>query len=214
MSQPPMGGQSANTPLDSAVSTGAIGAARLFSHVISPPVVFAGVGLALAWRAVPGWGALPWAALYGFWISLAPILFVVYLLRTGRISDISMTKKERRIPYIVGVVCAMITYGLLRRLDGPASLQCLTVFNIVALAVLGAINWAWQISHHATAITAAAWLTVAVFGGLAGWLMIALAAVVCANRLYLRRHTPAQLLAGIVWGAVAMGTLVQVGCLT
>lgn len=209
-----MGVQGEHEPRDTAASAGVIGAARLFSHVVSPPVVFAALGLALAWRATPGWGALPWAALYGFWISLAPILFVLYLLRTGRISDISMNKQERRIPYVVGVVCAVITYGLLRWLGGPANLQCLTIFNIVALTVLGAINWVWQISHHATAITSAAWLVFAVFGGLAGWLMIALAVVVCANRLYLRRHTPAQLVAGIAWGAVAMGGLVQLGCLT
>ncbi len=198
-------------PRDAATSTGLIRLARLFSNIISPPVIFAALGLALAWRAQPGWAALPWAALYGFWTSLAPILFVVYLLKTGRIGDISMTKEERRLPYLVGTICAAITFGLLTWLHGPVLLRHLTIFNLIGLAFLGLVTIFWQISHHATAITAAGWLVQAVFGATAGWFMFGLAVLVCANRLYLRRHTPAQLLAGIVWGTLSMSGLIQLG---
>ena len=59
---------------------GGVRAARLFSNIVSPPVMFAVVGLVVALTSVPFWQALSWAAIFGFFVSLAPILFVLYLL--------------------------------------------------------------------------------------------------------------------------------------
>ncbi len=199
-------------PRDTHNATGFVAVARTFSHVVSPPVIFAVLGLALAWRAIPGWSGLGWAALYGFWVCLAPILYVVYLLRTGRIGDISMTQRERRIPYLVGTICSVIAFSFVQGAGGPTLLRCLTLFNILALTVLGFITLFWQISHHATAITAAGWIGQAVFGNPVGWMMLGLAVVVCLNRLYLLRHTPAQLVAGVIWGTVAVWLVMSGGC--
>ena len=62
---------------------GAVRLARLFSNIVSPPVMFALVGLALALHELPLWPGLGFAAAYGFLVSLAPILIIVYLLKTG-----------------------------------------------------------------------------------------------------------------------------------
>lgn len=199
-------------PRDTYDATGFVAAARFFSHVVSPPVIFAVLGLALAWRALPGWAGVGWAAVYGFWVCLAPILYVVYLLRTGQIGDISMTQRERRIPYLVGTLSSAVAFAFVHWGGGPALLRCLTLFNIVTLAVLGLITLFWQISHHATAITAAGWIGQAVFGNPVGWIMLGLALIVYLNRLYLRRHTPAQLAAGILWGTAAVWGVIQGGC--
>ena len=90
-----------NTPRDgnAEMTTGFVRVARIFSTVVSPPVMFAVLGLAVAWKELPFWEGLLWAAVYGFWVSLMPILVVAYMLRIGRISDLHMSNtKERRIP--------------------------------------------------------------------------------------------------------------------
>jgi hypothetical protein len=84
---------------------GGVKAARVLSNILSPPVMFACLGLALALAELPFWEGLAWGAAYGFCVSLAPILFVVYQLRSGKISDLHMTsRRERRGPYIAAVI--------------------------------------------------------------------------------------------------------------
>ena len=60
--------------------TGVTRAARLFSNIVSPPVIFAVMGLTLSLYSLPLAQALAWAAIYGLFVSLLPILFVLYLL--------------------------------------------------------------------------------------------------------------------------------------
>lgn len=193
---------------------GAVRLARLFSNIVSPPVMFALVGLALALHELPLWPGLGFAAAYGFLVSLAPILIIVYLLKTGRIAELHMSNtRERHIPYLSAVFFAGLTFLLFSALKAPELLRCLTVFNIIELAALGIINIFFLISIHATGIMA----TFILIGLTFGW-PIALIVVfpfviaVCYVRLYLGRHTPFQLITGLLLGAATVLLLVPFGC--
>ncbi|MGD8585976.1 MAG: hypothetical protein PVH65_11585 [Chloroflexota bacterium] len=204
-----------STPKDhSAESTvGAVRTARIFSNIISPPVMFAGLGLALSWSELPFWRGLWWAAIYGFWVSLMPILFVVYRLRTGKISDLHMnTSQERRLPYLVSVVGALVSLAIASLFDAPQILVCLSAFSIIQLGVLGLINGFWKISIHATSIAAAAVIVALVYGLGYGLLLLPLVIAVTWLRLYLRRHTVAQVTAGLTLGVVAPLLMTRFGC--
>jgi hypothetical protein len=105
---------------------GMVRVARHFSNVVSPPVMFAVLGLTLALHVLPVLPALLWAAVYGFFVSLAPILFVLYLLRTGRIAELHMSDtRERHLPYLVaaGHRRAIVSAAAYGRADycGPAA---------------------------------------------------------------------------------------------
>ena len=92
---------------------GLVRAGRLFSNIVSPPVIFAVMGLALSLKALPLAQALPWAATYGFVVSLLPIIFVLWLLKTDRIRELHMSDTdERHLPYLIAVICGFIIYGL------------------------------------------------------------------------------------------------------
>ena len=65
---------------------GKVRLARLFSNIVSPPVMFALVGLTFSLHVLPGGKGWGYAAAYGFFVSLSPILVVLYLLKTGRIA--------------------------------------------------------------------------------------------------------------------------------
>jgi membrane-associated phospholipid phosphatase len=205
-----------NIPRDRQIEnrTGLVRFARIFSNVISPPVMFAIMGIAFALKERPFWPGMGWAAVYGLLASLAPIIVVLVLLKTGRISELHMSNtKERNIPYATAVVFATIAYGLIIWQDGPPLLQCLALFNIVELTALGLINTAWLISLHSTGIMATFVLVGLIFGWTTSLLIVLpFVIVVCWVRLYLKRHTPAQVAAGIILGIASVFSLQLVGC--
>ena len=194
--------------------TGIVKAARIYSNVVSPPVMFAVVGLAFGLYALPGWPGFWWAAVYGLLVSLAPILVVVFLLKTGRIAELHMSNtRERNIPYLSAILFAGIAYGLIAGFNGPDLLRCLALFNIIELILLTVINHFWLISLHATGAMATAVLVGLVFGWplsllVAGPMVIS----VCWVRLFLKRHTPAQIVAGLALGTAVVLSLIPLGC--
>ena len=204
-----------NTPLDEARHDriGVVRAARLYSNIVSPPTIFAILGLALAWYELPLLPGFLWAAVYGLLVSLTPIIFVLYLLKTGRIKELHMSNTgERHLPYLIAVLCAALSYTLLIGFDGPDLLRCLSLFNVVELAALGLINIFWLISIHATGIMAAFVIVGLVFGWLASLLVLPFVISVCWVRLYLKRHTPAQVTAGLILGVASVLIITLTGC--
>lgn len=202
-------------PLDYYLATriGRVKAARLFSNIVSPPVMFAILGLALAWKELLFWPGFVWGAFYGLLVSLAPILFVLFLLRTGRIAELHMSNtEERHLPYLVAVGCALLALGGITLLNGPELLRCLALFNVIELIALGAVNVYWLISIHATGIMATMLIAGLVFGWEIGLAILPLVALISWVRLYLQRHTPMQIIAGLGLGVVTVLAMVGIGC--
>lgn len=185
---------------------GQVKAARLFSNIVSPPLMFAIIGLAFALTESPNLAGLGWAVFYGLLVSLAPILVVLYLLRIGRITELHMSNtSERHIPYLTAVLSALLAFLLMAILGGPALLRCLALLNTINLAALGLINIRYLISIHATGIMASFLLTGLVFGWALAWaLPFPLLLAVCYVRLYLQRHTVDQVAAGLLLGAATV----------
>lgn len=196
-------------------TTGWVKVARRFSNVVSPPVIFAVMALALTLHELPPREAIIWAAVYGFWVSLAPILLVVYLLRTGQITDLHMnTTQERRLPYISSVIGAMLALLIIVLFNGPELLRCLAIFSVIELATLAFITNYWMISIHSTSMSAATVITGLVFGLLPAILLLPLLTMVLWVRLYLRRHTVAQVTAGVGIGVLSVALVTFFGCFT
>jgi hypothetical protein len=192
---------------------GLIGLARTFSNIVSPPVMFALVGLFLALHALPLVPALAWAAVHGLLVSLAPILYVLYLLRRGSIVELHMSDvRERHGPYLVATFGALAFLALTLVFQAPQLLRCLGLFNVVTLASLGLINTRWLISFHTTAAAAMLLLAWNVFGATVGLLLVPVLILVIVVRLFLRRHTLAQIFAGLVLGAGTVYFLTLLGC--
>jgi membrane-associated phospholipid phosphatase len=203
-------------PLDLLVQNriGLVKTARIYSNLVSPPVMFAGLGLAFGLYALPGWAGFLWAAVYGLLVSLAPILVVLFLLRSGRIAELHMSNtRERNIPYLSAILFAGLAYGLLAGFGGPELLRCLALFNVIELIMLTVINHFWLISLHATGAIASAVLLGLVFGWPTGLIVgIPLVVSVCWVRLFLKRHTVAQVVAGLGLGTAVVLVLVPFGC--
>ncbi len=192
---------------------GMVRVARTISNIISPPIMFAITGLALGVYERPFWPGLAWGAVYSLLIALTPMVVIIYLLRTGRISDIHMSAiNERHIPYLIAVISSAVAYALLVLFDGPMLLRCLAILSFITLGALGLINTRWLISIHATA-AASTWLILSlVFGWVVSLVLLPFVVLICLVRLYLKRHTPAQVLAGVALGISGVLLMRLFGC--
>jgi membrane-associated phospholipid phosphatase len=106
----------------------------------------------------------------------------------------------------------MIALLFLLIFDGPNSLHCLAIFSIIELATLSIITNFWMISIHATSISAATVIVGLVFGLLPALLILPLVILVSWVRLYLRRHTWTQVVAGIILGVASVYATTLFGC--
>jgi membrane-associated phospholipid phosphatase len=199
--------------LNKADRVGMVRVARTLSNVISPPIMFAATGLALGLHERPGWPGLVWGVVYSLLITVAPMLVIFYLMHIGRIQDLHMSAtNERHIPYLAGVISGAVALALLLLFDGPESLVCMAILSMITLGALGLINTRWLISIHATAAAATWLIATLVFGGLVGFILLPLLILICWIRVYLKRHTPGQVLAGIALGLSAVLLMRALGC--
>lgn len=193
---------------------GLVKLARIYSNVISPPVMFAVLGIAFSLKDLPFLTGIGWAVVYGLLVSLAPILVVFYLLHKGIIKELHMSDtRERHIPYLASILFAGIALFTIFHFEGPELLRCLAIFNMIELALLALINVYWLISLHSTGIMACFVLVGLVWNWvIASIIIIPFVITVCWVRLYLKRHTPSQVLAGLALGTISVISLTLVGC--
>ena len=186
---------------------------RILSNIISPPIMFAAIGLALGVYERPFWPGLGWGLFYSLMVALTPILVILYLMRMGRIGDLHMSAThERHIPYLTSVISGAVAFVVLSLFDGPVLLRCLAVLSIITLGALGLINTQWLISIHATAAAATWMIATLVFGWVVSAVLLPFVILISAIRLYLKRHTPAQVLAGIALGISTVLVMRAFGC--
>lgn len=186
---------------------------RILSNIISPPIMFAVIGLALGLYERPIWPGLGWGFFYSLLVALTPILVILYLMRIGRIGELHMSAThERHIPYLTSVISGTVAFLILTLFDGPVLLRCLAVLSIITLGALGLINTRWLISIHATAAASTWMIATLVFGWVVGAILLPFVILISAIRLYLKRHTPAQVLAGIALGISTVLVMRAFGC--
>lgn len=192
---------------------GSVRLARQLSNIISPPIMFAAIGVALGVYERPIKPGLMWGWIYGLIVTVTPMIAVLILHRSGRIGDIHMSHiSERHIPYLVAVVAGLVAFVIVEWFDGPVLLRCLALLNVIALGALGLINTRWLISIHATAAGATWLIATLVFGPIIGLILLPLAVLICYIRIFLQRHTVAQVLAGVTLGLSVVLILRAFGC--
>jgi membrane-associated phospholipid phosphatase len=178
--------------------------ARLISNIASPPVVWTALMFPIALRdAQTREQAVIWALTYGVLVCLLPMLYVVWMVRRGRISDIHMRfRRERLRPFIISVICAAAAWIALRLMNAPPVVPLVAVFTLIQLTVIAVITLVWQISMHTMSIACAVVATGVLFGPLPALLVSPLVPLVGAARLKLERHTLSQVVAGALLGAL------------
>lgn len=178
--------------------------ARLVSHILSPPVLWAAMAFPIAFRNAESQAqALAWALTYCALVCVLPVLYVGWMVRRGHISDLHMEIRQQRIrPFIVSLACTTIAWWVLRFIGAPAVVPMFALFSLVQIAVMAAITLVWQISMHTMSITGVTVTALAFFGVIPALFLLPLVLLVSAARLKLQRHTPAQVIAGGLVGVL------------
>ncbi|MDQ7033527.1 MAG: hypothetical protein Q9P01_01450 [Anaerolineae bacterium] len=83
----------------------------------------------------------------------------------------------------------------------PPAFPLLALMTLVQMTFIALITLVWQISMHMMSIAGAAVITGIMFSTGSAMAMIPLVMLVGAARLRLKRHTPAQVIAGTIVGA-------------
>ena len=140
--------------------------------------------------------------------TLIPVMFIWALNKSGIVSDIQLTKqRERFLPYLGTLFSYLIGAWMLYKIKMPPFVVGLMLAVAVALLVNMIVNIRWKISSHATGVGG-------LFGGILSvsyvlhinplfWIIVValVCGMVASARIYLKAHTPAQVLAGFFNGA-------------
>lgn len=178
--------------------------ARIVSDLVSPPLVWAILVVPVALRySETTINAIFWAVLYAIFVSLLPIVYVAFNVWRGKISDIHMKNRRERIrPLLVSILCTAIVWYLLKVLGAPRAFPLLALMSLIQITIIALITLGWQISMHMMSIAGAVVAMGIIFNISLGLMMIPLVPLVAAARLSLKRHTPAQVIAGTIIGAL------------
>lgn len=138
---------------------------------------------------------------------IIPSLFMLYLYRKGKITDIQVSNREERfLPLVLTTILFMSTYYLLKSIGLNKIILLMMIAAISAIIVAFIINIWWKISMHLVGI-----------GGLAGVFyglsyifqlnitpvitsLLILSGIVGFTRMQLKQHTLGQITAGFALG--------------
>ncbi len=169
------------------------------SQIGSPPLTGTVTALLIGFSLAtsPGW---VWVLFYIALTILIPCAYITWLVYAGQAVDFHLPKREQRIrPLLLSLVTGIITWVVLYYEDAPPILQMLAAINGVQMALFLVITFYWKISLHCTAATILAVVAIAIFGASAVPFTMSIP-IIAWSRVYLRRHTLAQTIAGIFLG--------------
>lgn len=178
--------------------------ARVVSDVLSPPAVWAALAIPIALRdADNSREAWLWAGDYILFVCVLPILYIAWLVKRGAVTDIHLKLRHQRVrPFLVSIGFSALSLISLILLDASQVMQLFAVFTLLQLILIAVITLTWQISVHAISISGAAVALGVLFDPLLLLAILPLVALVGAARIKLNRHTPAQVAAGTLVGAL------------
>ncbi len=141
-----------------------------------------------------------WALLAIFWMIVIPAVYLVYLYRSGKITDLDVYVRSQRVrPYLLSIGCSAAAWALLERSSAPPVFALITAGGLLETIGLFLVNLRWKISAHAAAAGGLSFLAFLLAGAVALPLLI-IVPLVAWSRVHLKRHTLAQTVAGSLWG--------------
>jgi len=188
--------------------------ARFYSDIFSPPSVYAIFAFIIAWSVLPFWKGSLHAAIFGILTSLLPLVYIIFQLKQGKVSDIHLSNPtERNIPYILSILGAGIAYLGLRAIGSSELFLDFILVIIIGLCALTIISIRWLISAHTASITAVTMVAFCIFNGTTAILLSPLIVSTFYVRHYLKRHTSGELISGVILGVVVVFASAGLGLL-
>ena len=188
--------------------------AYVTSLLLSPPAVWTVWVYAIAWTSsADRQPNLLFASLFAFTVCAAPILFVSFMVRSGRIGDLHMREsRERYVPYSIAIVGGVLCTMIFGHTAADPVFYLVTLVTIVELALMLVGTVFIHISFHAAGMASVISATTLMFGFSKGLVFLPLLLLVVLARLVLERHSPAQIILGTLIGVLTpLGAIAAMG---
>lgn len=173
--------------------------ANFISTITNPPFVAIPVFIVINYTLLPKGNWVWFSAVSIFFVSVIPILTSISWIKKKNL-DLDMPRRQDRIyPLLLVILAYMMGVMVLYILGAP---QLTTVLMICYLCnTIAALLFSlfWKISIHAMGIAGPATAILYLFGW-SGLLFSLLVPLVIWSRLYLKKHSPAQLITGTFMG--------------
>ena len=171
--------------------------ARIVSNILAPVTIsLPFVVLVAFYHTRDQLAAIVYAFITLFFLSIGPLIYVVIGVRTGKLSDLDVSRRsERAGPFLFGIISTSIGLLVLSLVHGPKDLQTALILTAISAVILMVTTLWWKISIHASTMAGAATMLTVLYGMalLPSFLLLVL---VSWSRVVLRRHTIAQVVAG------------------
>jgi hypothetical protein len=177
--------------------------AKGISIVFSPPllgiVAMAILGLELG--TLSSW---VWIIVYAALTMLAPVAFLLHLMRRGEISDFHIRKRSERIkPLTALLLLSFLSWLIFLAGEAPYLFQVFALIGTLQAMVMLLITLRWKISGHGASAAGFSVLLWGLYGSAAALAFLFIPIVIWA-RVSLDRHDLSQSLAGAALGASFM----------
>jgi membrane-associated phospholipid phosphatase len=176
--------------------------ARIFSTICNPFVTALALFVFMAHAEAKDTPTF-WYLLFvsTFFTSIGPMFYVLWLYATDRIADLDMSvRSERESVFGVFVVFFFLGTAALWLMHAPRLLVATMGGYAVASLIVQYITRYWKISTHALGISASLTALVYLYGPRPLPFLV-LIPIVGWSRVYLKAHSPLQVLAGVVLGS-------------
>lgn len=173
--------------------------ANFISTITNPPFVAIPVFLIINYTLLSEGNWLWFSAVSIFFVSLLPILTSFSWIKKKNL-DVDMPRRQDRIyPLLLVILAYIIGVMVLYILGAPQLTTVLMICYLTNTIVALLFSLFWKISIHAMGIAGPATAIIYLFGW-PGLFFSLLVPLVIWSRLYLKRHTPAQLITGTFLG--------------
>lgn len=173
--------------------------ANFISTVTNPPFVAIPVFLVINYTLLYGRDWLWFSAVSIFFVSILPIITSFLWIMRNEL-EVDMPRREDRIyPLLLVILSYMVGVVVLYTLGAPQLTTVLMICYLNNTIVVLLFSLFWKISIHAMGIAGPATAIIYLFGW-PGLIFSLLVPLVIWSRLYLKRHTPSQLIMGTFLG--------------
>jgi membrane-associated phospholipid phosphatase len=182
--------------------------ARTISYLLAPATISVPMILLVAfYQARSIASALAYGVTTLFFLSIGPFAYILLGVRLGKLSDVDVSRRSERVgPFLFGLLSVCLGWFALMLMHGPARLITILLLTMVSGLVMMIITLWWKISLHASSLATAATMLTVLYGAIMLPIFVLLA-LVSWSRVVLRRHTPAQVVAGSLLG-IALSVIV------
>ncbi|MEA3308912.1 MAG: phosphatase PAP2 family protein [Chloroflexota bacterium] len=173
--------------------------ASFISKIGSPPVIaLLGLISTIVTVALPG--AWLWGAYYLLSAVVIPMLYILWLVHKGQVTDLDLHLREQRSkPFLVTLLGESVALLTMLLYQAPKPFILLTGAALTQTLLIFLITLRWKISVHTSTAASITILLWSLSGHPPTPLVIGIP-LIAWSRIKLRRHTLAQTIAGTILG--------------